>query len=189
VLSAELQEAKGRASMNLGEVSVLRAKNNECERAKDALLTEKYKDFFDQVIYPPVGNKLTTLKLEFHFAHKIITSEEKFDNVRNYINTLNEFPKFQGGEKVSSIYTDASKEKFGIYIVRFEKGSWEEFTISGIFNATDKQLDINIKEYFALLIGILIASYLDSLRIIHLHYILYCDNEASRLLASTKRLI
>ena len=127
------------------------------------------------------------LKLELHFAYEIIASEAKFDNVRNYIYTLNEFPKFQGRQKVSSIYTDASKEKFGIYIVRFEKGSWEEFTISGIFNATDKQLDINIKEYFALLIGILIASYLDSLRMIHLHYILYCDNEISRLLASTKK--
>jgi len=40
-LKDELKETHGRETLGIGQVSILKAKNTECERAKDALLVEK----------------------------------------------------------------------------------------------------------------------------------------------------
>ena len=146
---------------------------------KDMMIKLEYKEFFDTVL-PLAPREVVE---ELRFAVSICSKKASFSNVRKYIFSLNELPVPVDITHYCRLYTDSSDYGYGIFI--YFHG--EKYATSGQFSEYDRSLSINVKEFFALVLGVIICAYIDYVRQKKSHFIAYVDNTASQMLAISKK--
>ena len=146
------------------------------ERSKCA-----YKHFFDEKISISAQCKMK-IRNELCFALEISRAKVPFSLVRERIFTLNSYQQSLDITEMNIVCTDASSKGWGIH-VRFGD---RDFALGGLFEESDIEKDINIKEMFALILGIMTAVYVDHISKKASKWVVLVDNNVSLAMAISK---
>ena len=141
-----------------------------------------YKEFFDSEVYITDREGISK---ELLMAMELSNVKVPFTNVRRFIFSLNEFPSpsVKADEEANAIIcTDSSSVAWGAHLVAYGKN----YAIGGKFKEEDLPKSINLKELFALILGMLAAINLDTKLNKSSRWLLLVDNNVSLSLAISK---
>ena len=144
-------------------------------------LKESYEKFFSEKIDKAPLEVMNELSIVI----QILEKKAKFIDVRQNIFTLNELVRPKMNEDTNnSIFVDASGKYYGIHIIIGEE---DEYSFQGKFETQDLENSINLKEFFCLVLGVMVAVKLDVRDNMYRTYTVYCDNSAAEMLAVSKK--
>lgn len=143
---------------------------------------ETYKLFFDSEVQL-TALEIHALKYELAFAYELCKKTVNFNDVRNNIFSFNDNFIFKNFKTENFILTDSSNKQLGIFIKRKDKYYSHAIQFDHI---SQEKYSINIKEFTAVILGVIFATRLDKIENKYLNYLCLIDNETARCLSTTK---